>query len=147
MKLSRRVWSRCTISNERDLRPRINQNPKFAPRSETDEDPRCFHMGVLPPAIGVTCLHLSIFSVISVKRLVVVMLPTTTQQRLQSRLNKFQHIWLNKISSHFVLKLRCGGLFMLKAKVCSACCAKNMTRLILKTSWKFLTRSPVKDFA
>ena len=134
MKLSITVWSRCTISNERDLRPRINQNPKFAPRSETDEDPRCFHMGVLPPAIGVTCLHLSIFSVISVKRLVVVMLPTTTQQRLQSRLNKFQHIWLNKISSHFVLKLRCGGLFMLKAKVCSACCAKNMTRLILKTS-------------
>ena len=46
-----------------------------------------------------------------------------------------------------MLKLRCGGLFMLKAKVCSACCAKNMTRLILKTSWKFLTRSPVKDFA
>ena len=61
MKLSRTVWSRCTISNERDLRPRINQNPKFAPRSETDEDPRCFHMGVLPPTIGVTCLHLSIF--------------------------------------------------------------------------------------
>ena len=32
---------------------------------------------------------------------------------------------------------------MLKARVCSACC----TRLILKTSRKFLTRSPVNDFA
>ena len=49
MKLNRTDWPRCIISNERDLGPRIKQNPKFAPRSETDEDPRCFHMGVLPP--------------------------------------------------------------------------------------------------
>ena len=39
-----------------------------------------------PPPLGVTCLHLSTISVISVKRLVVAMLPTMKQQRLQSRL-------------------------------------------------------------
>ena len=43
-----------------------------------------------------------------------------------------------------MLQLTCGGLFMVKARVCSARCAKNMTRLILKISRKFLTRSPVK---
>ena len=39
MKLSRTDWSRCIICNERDLGPRIKQNPKFTPLSETDEDP------------------------------------------------------------------------------------------------------------
>ena len=66
---------------------------------------------------------------------------------LTPKRDKFQHSWLNKDRCHFVLKLRCGGLFMLKVKVCSACCAKDMTRLILKTSRKLLTRSPVNDFA
>ena len=56
-------------------------------------------------------------------------------------------LWLNKDRCHFVLRLRCSGLFMLKTRVCSACCAKDMTCLILKTSRKFLTRSPVNDFA
>ena len=66
---------------------------------------------------------------------------------LTPKRDKFQHSWLNKDRCHFVLRLRCSGLFMLKTRVCSACCAKDMTCLILKTSWKFLTRSPVNDFA
>ena len=69
------------------------------------------------------------------------------QPLLTPKRDKFQHSWLNKDRCHFVLKLRCGGLFMLKTRVCSACCAKDMTCLILKTSRKFLTRSPVNDFA
>ena len=36
---------------------------------------------------------------------------------------------------------------MLKARVFSAYCAKNIKRLILKISPKFLTMSPVNDFA
>ena len=66
---------------------------------------------------------------------------------LTPKSDKFQHSWLNKRSMSFLLQLRCGGLFMLKAKVCSACCAKNMTHLMLTKSRKFLTRSPVNDFA
>ena len=69
------------------------------------------------------------------------------QPLLTPKRDKFQHSWLNKDRCHFVLKLRCGGLFMLKTRVCFACCAKDVTCLILKTSWKFLTRSPVNDFA
>ena len=66
---------------------------------------------------------------------------------LTPKRDKSQYSWLNKDRCHFVLKLRCGGLFMLKTRVCSACCAKDMTCLILKTSRKFLTRSSVNDFA
>ena len=128
-RLSRTGWSRGIISNERDLGPRINQNPKFTPLRETTSIPATF---IWESPSGVTCLHLSTINVISVKGLVVVMLPTMKQQRLQSRLTP---------------QLRCGGLFMLKASVCFACCAKNMTCPILKISRKFLTRRPESDFA
>ena len=66
---------------------------------------------------------------------------------LTPKRDKFQLMWLNKRSMLFSVKTEMCGLFMLKARVCSACCAKDMTCLILKTSRKFITRSPVNDFA
>ena len=107
--------------------------PKFTPLSETTSIPAAFIWE--PPRF--TCFHLSTISVISVKRLVVVILPTMKQQRLQSRLTNFNIVGWTKDRCHFVLQLRWGGLFMLKARVSSACCAKNMTRLILKISRRF----------
>ena len=67
--------------------------------------------------------------------------------KIANQTYKFQYSWLKKDRCHFVLQLRCGGLFTLKARDCPGCCAKNMTHVILKIIRKFLTRSPVNDFA
>ena len=76
--------------------PKRDQNPKFTTLRETS---------ILAAFIWeypqVTCLHLSTINVISVKMLVVVMLPTNEATKIAKQTYKFQHSWLNRRSMSF----------------------------------------------
>ena len=119
--------------------PKWDQNPKFTPLSETT------NIRAASPAPRVTCLHLSTISVISVKRLVVEMLPTMKQQRLQSRL---QHSWLNNCVTTEMWWPVYGeheGLFCLLCKKHDTSNPQNKSNVLNKESCKPLRPEQFED--
>ena len=111
--------------------------PKFTPLSETTSIPAAFIWESPPRNLFTSKYHQRDFC----KKAGCCNVTNNEATKIAKQTYKF-----TKERCHFVLQLRWGGLFMLKARVSSACCAKNMTRLILKISRQFLTRSPVNDF-